>query len=241
MPGAARKGDIGSAHLKCFPPSPAIEGSDNVFINGQPAVRVGDAYAMHGCKPHERKAAQGSGTVNINGKPAVRIGDAIDCGGVAQTGSSNVNIGDSSWSGLAFDPIKAKMQLLVSLTPGSDQHPYTHEPYKLYKDGGLIQQGLTDENGLVEFEYEAPWTSQLKIETDRGDHIYDPNALLPTESETGIQQRMDLLGFYDEPDLGGATQTSGAQRYEHFQGTHGDETEADINNELIKRIKSVMP
>ncbi|MCF6364453.1 MAG: hypothetical protein L3J88_14145, partial [Gammaproteobacteria bacterium] len=171
----------------------------------------------------------------------VRIGDAIDCGGTAQTGSANVNIGDGSWSGKAFDPIKAKMQLLVSLTPGSDQHPYSHEPYKLYKDGGLIQQGLTDENGRVEFEYEPPWTSQLKIETDMGDHIYAPSALSPTESETGVQQRMDLLGFHNDSDLGSATQASGAQRYEHFQGMHGDETTPDIDNELIKRIKSVMP
>ena len=47
MPKATRKGDIGSSH-GCFPPSPAIEGSGDVFINGKPAVRVGDAYAAHG-------------------------------------------------------------------------------------------------------------------------------------------------------------------------------------------------
>ncbi|NOZ52575.1 MAG: hypothetical protein GXP08_05440 [Gammaproteobacteria bacterium] len=244
MPGAARKGDMGSAHKKCYPPSPSIEGSGDVFINGQPAMRVGDAYAVHGCngcKPHERKASQGSGTVNINGKPAVRVGDAIDCGGTAQTGSSNVNIGDSSWSGKAFDPIKPKMQLLLTMVPGSNQHPYAHEPYKLYKDGGLIKQGLTDENGLIEFEYEPPWTSQLKVETDLEDYIYNPSALLPPESETGVKQRMDLLGFYEDPDLGNATQDSGQQRYEHFQGIYSEDTSADVNDELTKRIKSVMP
>jgi hypothetical protein len=67
-------------------------------------MRVGDAYVPHGCPvcpepTHGRKLAAGSSTVFINGKPAGRIGDAIDCGGQAQTGSSNVFIGDEGGSG----------------------------------------------------------------------------------------------------------------------------------------------
>ena len=154
MPNAARKGDIGSAH-GCFPPSPAIEGSDDVIINNKPAVRLDDAYAAHGCgkcPPHGRKASQGSATVNINGKPAVRIGDSINCGGTAQTGSPNVLIGDETWTGLPFEPVKPKLELFVTLTPGSNHHPYTNEPYKLYKDGGLVQEGFTNDNGLIEYE-----------------------------------------------------------------------------------------
>ena len=42
MPKAARIGDIASAH-GCFPPTPIIAGSGDVFISGIPAVRLGDA------------------------------------------------------------------------------------------------------------------------------------------------------------------------------------------------------
>jgi len=99
VPPAHRKTDMGSGHACHFPPSPATGGSPNVFINGLPAMRVGDEYEPHGCAvcpegSHARKLAQGSRTVFINGIPAGRVGDAIDCGGVAQTGSPNVFIGD---------------------------------------------------------------------------------------------------------------------------------------------------
>ncbi|EPF5123571.1 PAAR domain-containing protein, partial [Vibrio cholerae] len=48
MPGAARLGDIGSEH-DCFPPTPIIAGSGDVFIDGKSAVRQGDALEPHGC------------------------------------------------------------------------------------------------------------------------------------------------------------------------------------------------
>ncbi|MBA8903642.1 MULTISPECIES: PAAR domain-containing protein [unclassified Phyllobacterium] len=101
MPAQARLDDIGSGHDCHFPPTNAIEGSPDVIINGKNAVRVGDAYAPHGCPScpapsHGRALAVGSPTVFINGRPAGRIGDAIDCGGVAQTGSDNVFLDDGS-------------------------------------------------------------------------------------------------------------------------------------------------
>lgn len=99
MPQAHRRADIGSAHACHFPPTPATGGSPDVFVNNRPLMRVGDAYVPHGCPacpqpPHPRALAAGSATVFINGKPAGRIGDAINCGGNAQTGSSDVFIGD---------------------------------------------------------------------------------------------------------------------------------------------------
>lgn len=99
MSGAARLGDTASGH-GCFPPTPIISASDNVIINGLPAVRMGDKAAPHGCPcpktphgAHPRSIAGGSSGVFIDGKPAVRIGDAIDCGGSVSTGSSDVLIG----------------------------------------------------------------------------------------------------------------------------------------------------
>ncbi|MEE9358526.1 PAAR domain-containing protein [Candidatus Vondammii sp. HM_W22] len=62
MPKVTRKGDTGSGH-GCFPSSSAIEGSSNVFINGQPVVRVGDAFAAHGCAVCPPPRPRGGGGV----------------------------------------------------------------------------------------------------------------------------------------------------------------------------------
>ena len=105
---AARLGDIGSDHTCHFPATPAVEGSPNVFINGRPAVREGDAFAPHGCipdkiPPHPRKLAKGASTVFINGKHAGRIDDPVDCGGKVVVGSPNVFIGEICLTRMAAD------------------------------------------------------------------------------------------------------------------------------------------
>ncbi len=95
MPAATRKGDNCTGHDIC-PAVPLVEGSPNVFINGQPAGRVGDHYASHGCvvhPGHQDVIAAGSGSVFINGKPAARVGDSVSIGGTVQNGSGDVFIG----------------------------------------------------------------------------------------------------------------------------------------------------
>lgn len=94
--GAARLGDTAGGH-GCFPPTPIISASPNVFTNGIPAARVSDPAAAHGCSscsPHSRAIASGSSSVFINGLPAARLGDTISCGGVTISASGNVLIGD---------------------------------------------------------------------------------------------------------------------------------------------------
>lgn len=89
MPKASRKGDTCSGH-GCFPPTPAVAGSGNVFIDKIPALRKGDAVAPHGCKdcpPHGRSVSGGSPTVFVNGKPLARVSDGIGCGGSVSAGS----------------------------------------------------------------------------------------------------------------------------------------------------------
>jgi uncharacterized Zn-binding protein involved in type VI secretion len=58
MPKAARVGDAGKHDKNDLT---AVQGSPNVFINGQSAVRVGDLYQG---PPHP--TSQGSSTVNKN-------------------------------------------------------------------------------------------------------------------------------------------------------------------------------
>jgi len=78
MPAVTRLGDICTGH-GCFPPRANDEASDNVFINGIGAHRLGDHWVTHCCTIvcHDGVAAEGSSTVFINGKAAVRIGDMI--------------------------------------------------------------------------------------------------------------------------------------------------------------------
>ena len=94
MPAATREGDISTGH-DCHPPVNASEGSPNVFINGKPAHRVGDAWNPHSCggPPHIPKTSVGSSTVFVNGQPACRIGDMSDCGQASAEGSDDVFIG----------------------------------------------------------------------------------------------------------------------------------------------------
>ncbi|KPQ28052.1 MAG: hypothetical protein HLUCCX14_12055, partial [Marinobacter excellens HL-55] len=89
-------GDLGSEHAG-FPPTPVINGSPNVFIDGKPVARVGDQLAPHSKpkhSPHPRTIAAGSSTVFTNGLPVATTGGAISCGGVT-IGSGSVVVGDT--------------------------------------------------------------------------------------------------------------------------------------------------
>jgi uncharacterized Zn-binding protein involved in type VI secretion len=70
-----------------------LGGSPNVFVNGAPAVRVGDPVSGHGPGPHSSPVmASGSSSVIVNGIPVCRTGDAATCGHAA-TGSPDVFAG----------------------------------------------------------------------------------------------------------------------------------------------------
>ncbi|PSW05092.1 type VI secretion system PAAR protein [Photobacterium lipolyticum] len=90
MPKAALLGDIGTQH-DGFHPSPIISASSDVFIDGRPVARQGDALMPHikpKNPPHPRSIASGVGSVLVNGKPIAVGGSKISCGGKVQAGSS---------------------------------------------------------------------------------------------------------------------------------------------------------
>ena len=96
MPAAARQGDPGVVHCTAYT---IASGSQDVFINGIPAARVGDSSTVHlkpggkHCVPHTSTISSGSATVFINGKPAARQGDPLnECTTIA-AGSPTVFIG----------------------------------------------------------------------------------------------------------------------------------------------------
>ncbi len=77
---------------------PATRGARRVYVNGQPALRVGDTGVhRHCCGPGTWEATRGSGTVYIEGQSAHRMGDTTThCGGTGELieGSPDVFVGD---------------------------------------------------------------------------------------------------------------------------------------------------
>lgn len=56
-------------------------GNSIFFVNGSPAVVVGDPVAGHGSGSHAGPVMTGgSPTFKINGKAAIRAGDSASCG-----------------------------------------------------------------------------------------------------------------------------------------------------------------
>ena len=85
MPGAVRRYlDRAGAEL--------IQGSNDVFTNLEPQVRIGDAVRGHGSGEHAGPVmATGSQNVFTNNIPSCREGDVATCGHPA-SGSNNVYI-----------------------------------------------------------------------------------------------------------------------------------------------------
>lgn len=94
MPAVTRLGDNCTGH-GCWPSRPSVSASPNVFVNGIPVHRQGDAWATHCCGPacHAGVLAAGSSTVYVNGKQCGRIGDPVNCGSNVAEGSPNVFAG----------------------------------------------------------------------------------------------------------------------------------------------------
>lgn len=245
MPKASRLGDTGSAHSCHFPPTPAIEGSPDVFINGKPAFRVDDALAAHGCPScpapaHGRVQAAGSATVNINGKPAARIGDAIACGGVMSTGSPDVIIGDDTW-GAGSDRETPARTFLISQMPGDARFAYRNEPYKLYHNGALVQEGRTGDDGTIVYENDD-LTGTFTVEAVHGVWTYGVQAHPPAETDDGAQSRLVELGYARYEGWSSASSDAAQESGLHWcQGSHGEDLNRAADDTVKNLLKAIVP
>ena len=87
---AARLSDPTACPIPGHGTHPIATGSEDVFINGLAAARLGDVSACGGAMSKGL-----ANTVLINGKPAVTTGSAGTHGNVVMAGSGSVFIGDS--------------------------------------------------------------------------------------------------------------------------------------------------
>ena len=96
MPAAARQGDPGVPHCSAYV---IANGSNDVFVNGRAAARVGDLSVPHlrpagiTCVPHVAPIVTGSSSVFINGRPAAVQGSYLAGCTLIAMGSPDVNIG----------------------------------------------------------------------------------------------------------------------------------------------------
>jgi uncharacterized Zn-binding protein involved in type VI secretion len=95
MPAVTRIADDDVAHCSGMV---RAQGSGNVFANGRPISRQGDANTVHKkpgapCPAHSAPIAVGSSTVFINKKGCGRVGDGISGCTTVAAGSPNVFAG----------------------------------------------------------------------------------------------------------------------------------------------------
>ncbi|HEX4403429.1 MAG TPA: PAAR domain-containing protein [Polyangia bacterium] len=153
---------------------PAQQGAAATFVNGQPALRVGDT-GDHTDASGDWRATQGSTSVFIEGKPAHRVGDQTmhDSQGQLGQGSQNTDVGSSNGGSVARPH---DLELTIELRDATDRkikgaHVKTDCPHP----------GTTAKDGLVAFDETTKITglcsaSPITIykSLERGD--WDPGA-----------------------------------------------------------------
>lgn len=94
MPGISWEGALHTG-FTCHPPVPSIEGSPDVFVEGDPVHREGDAWDFSTCgtSVQDGVTISGSGTVFANGQAVGRIGDDISNGAAIAEGKETVFAG----------------------------------------------------------------------------------------------------------------------------------------------------
>lgn len=184
MPAAARSGDSCAGH-GCFPATPIVAGSGDVFINGKPAARQGDTVLLHACPCpkmphgiHSRSISAGSSTVSINGKPAARVGDGIGCGGSVSVGSGNVFIGDTPYSSptqKCAQSAVASQSPFLKITPlaeplgsGWASSIFTPEFYKSASQKMAVQADIALLNKAMELQEMSSLAQSIITAVDNG-------------------------------------------------------------------------
>ncbi len=234
MPGAARVGDRSQcpadAHGCPGCPhgviGPAVTGSQDVLINGRPALRVGDP-GIHAacCGPNQWTAVQGSPDVFINGKPAHRLGDADQhCGGLGRMieGSPDVLINEGGGASAA-PPVPV---VATGLGPGVDalvaQSPtLASQVEALHRQGWSIQYGPAGGGSYAD-------RTQRRIIIDQSESS-DPNALTQT-----LAHEAGHALYTPPPEVPMEGRTRDQYVNENLQRHLRDEGEATMNNLRVR-------
>jgi uncharacterized Zn-binding protein involved in type VI secretion len=127
---------------------PAAQGANATFVNGQPALRVGDT-GDHNDNDGDWRATTGSSSVFIEGRPAHRLGDETshDSKGQLAQGSPNVDVG--SQNGGSVDR-PHDLELTVEVRDATDR-----KIKQLHIKTECPHPAGTPKDGLVAFDIET--------------------------------------------------------------------------------------
>ncbi|WP_085579054.1 MULTISPECIES: PAAR domain-containing protein [unclassified Pseudomonas] len=143
---AARVSDPTACPLPGHGTNPIAAGSGDVFFDGLPAARQGDASACGGALVGDLAT-----TVLINGKPAATVGSVGAHGNKVTAGSGTVIIGNSH-SPAPFVPP------LPLILPGFDEQfaltdvsgaPMADRRYLIVRQDGSHEEGVTNAKGFT--------------------------------------------------------------------------------------------
>ncbi|WP_084087662.1 PAAR domain-containing protein [Aerolutibacter daejeonensis] len=138
--------------------------SSQTFIDGKPVARLGDKVVCPQCKGTFPVAA-GDPTLIIDGQPVARHGDKTACGATLLSGQARVFVdaGGSSpssvrgGSGATGSPGLLRTAPTVAPDGEYDEAfvlqseltgvPLANRRYRIIREGGSIETGVTDDNG----------------------------------------------------------------------------------------------
>lgn len=143
---AARVSDPTACPLPGHGTNPIAAGSGDVFFDGLPAARQGDASACGGALVGDLAT-----TVLINGKPAATVGSVGSHGNKVTAGSGTVIIGNSHSPAPFVPPLPVEIQWpfsqhFVVRNPRTGT-PVADRPYTLRTASGKEVKGVTDAKG----------------------------------------------------------------------------------------------
>lgn len=127
--------------------NPIAAGSGNVFFDGLPAARQGDASACGGAMSGGLAT-----TVLINGKPAATVDSVGTHGNKVTAGSGTVIIGNSHSPAPFVPPIPLSIfgfDVCVQLLDQASGSPMKNMAYTATLEDGSQVHGTTDTNGLT--------------------------------------------------------------------------------------------
>lgn len=124
-----------------------------------------------------------------------------------------------------LNPALRTMRFDLAVLPGLEgMGHFTGEPYKLYADGAMLKNGLTDEQGSVVWEHKEG-TQQYKIELTTGqEFLINAPEFFAQDKATRETQRLANQGYRSFKHEGDSPVTSGANNedFRHIQNTEND-------------------
>lgn len=146
---AARVSDPTACPLPGHGTNPIAAGSGDVFFDGLPAARQGDASACGGAL-----AGDLATTVLINGKPAATVGSVGSHGNKVTAGSGTVIIGNSHSPAPFVPPLPVEIQWPFNeyfvINCQDSGKPLAGVAYTLKTASGKIINGVTGADGKTQ-------------------------------------------------------------------------------------------